>query len=78
MNTYIIITHEEVDSKYNFTGNMKETLHFTPAIDENDIDRWVFGWALNWRYASSEEIALENAEYFNPYIGEVNESAVYD
>lgn len=78
MLTYIIITHEEIDRQYNLTGNTKETLHSTPAIDKDDIDRWVFGWALDWRYASSEDIALGNAEYFNPYVREVNESAVYD
>lgn len=76
--TYIIIAHDEIDSKYELTGNTKETLHRTPAIDKDDIDRWVFGWALDWRYATPEEIALGNAEYFNPYVGEVNESATYD
>jgi hypothetical protein len=78
MKTYIMVTHEELDAQYNLTGNTKDTLHLTPAIDRVDIDRWVFGWAQDWRYATSEEISLGNAEYFNPYVGEVNESAVYD
>lgn len=72
--TFIIVTHQEIDKKFNFTGNMKDTLHKTPAVKEEDIDRWVFGWAENWRYAVEGEVNNATAEYFNPYVGEVNES----
>ena len=72
--TFIIVTHQEIDNTFNFTGNLKDTLHQTPAVNEEDINVWVFGWAENWRYAAANEIDNVTAEYFNPYVGEVNES----
>jgi hypothetical protein len=75
--TYIIVIHEELDAKCYPTGNIKETLHRTEAVDRAAIDRWVFAWAENWRSIDASQItneAAKAAEYFNPYVGEVNES----
>lgn len=72
--TFIIVRHQEIDNNFNFTGNLKDTLHKTPAVNEKDINRWVFGWAEDWRYAVPTEIDNAKAEYFNPYVGEPNES----
>lgn len=50
----------------------------TNCEDYRDIAQWVnehFG-SLNaeWSYSTREEIANNTFEYFNPYVGEVNES----
>jgi hypothetical protein len=72
--TFIIVTHQEIDNKGRSTGNVKDTLHKTPAVNRLDIDQWVAGWAEGWRYAAASEIDNATAQYFNPYVGEVNES----
>jgi hypothetical protein len=73
--THITITWKEIaDRTGDFTGNVVDVFYKTPATDPIEIANWINTWGEGWRYSTEEEIVNNKFEYFNPYVGEVNES----